>query len=504
MSVKELFLFVRPPRATWPFNGPATAFWPPLAFATLGAALRENVRDIRVEILDCPALRMGWKTLSRELGKMRPAYVGIGEEAVSAAEGLRLARMARALGAKVIAGGCTFGNLAPEVLATGLIDVVVHGEGERTVVEVVEALRCTDAETALSGVRGVSFRRGGQVLRTTARPLIENLDDLPMPAWDLVPMERYGKGSLNHPDLATIEHSRGCVGSCGFCVLWRQMGRAAGDGVRACYRTKSIERVTEEMRILRERYGRRYLCWVDPCFNADGEWLGEFAERMVRQGAHIGQNAWVRADFLERDEASGVVEKLVRCGLNEIFVGVERADAAELGRLGRAQDGDAARRILPVLAARYPSLYIVGSFIYGLPGDDWRTVIAMRDATIEMKLDTAFYIPLTGLPGTDFWDSAAWDGTGETLRGMNFLTAAGPNGRDVRRLTREFAASYLLDMRPKRIRYVLEGLFAKDARKRRMNRRLLWRGAVFAARGVAHAATGNGAWAMRRPEWYED
>lgn len=55
----DLFLFVRPPRPLWPFIGPGSAFWPPLAFASLAAALRENVRDLRVAILDVPALRMG-------------------------------------------------------------------------------------------------------------------------------------------------------------------------------------------------------------------------------------------------------------------------------------------------------------------------------------------------------------------------------------------------------------------------------------------------------------
>ena len=54
--MKPLFLFVRPPRPLWPFNGPSTAFWPPLAFASLAAALREHVPGLRVAILDAPAL----------------------------------------------------------------------------------------------------------------------------------------------------------------------------------------------------------------------------------------------------------------------------------------------------------------------------------------------------------------------------------------------------------------------------------------------------------------
>ena len=77
--MKPLFLFVRPPRPLWPFNGPTTAFWPPLAFASMAAGLRESVDGLRVAILDAPALSLGWSTLAQELRWLEPAYVGIGE-----------------------------------------------------------------------------------------------------------------------------------------------------------------------------------------------------------------------------------------------------------------------------------------------------------------------------------------------------------------------------------------------------------------------------------------
>ncbi len=133
--MKQLFLFVRPPRPLWPFNGPASSVWPPLAFATLAAALRESIPDLDVAILDAPAIQMGWRSLTAELHRLRPTYVGIGEEAVSCVEGLQLARLAKGLGAQVIAGGCFFSHIPNEAIGSGLIDAVVHGEGEITLVE---------------------------------------------------------------------------------------------------------------------------------------------------------------------------------------------------------------------------------------------------------------------------------------------------------------------------------------------------------------------------------
>jgi len=203
----DLFLFVRPPRPLWPFNGPSSAFWPPLAFASMAAMLRQRVRDLRVEILDAPAQEMGWRGLETELHRRQPTWVGLGEEAVSCVEGLRLAALAKAVGAHVVAGGCFFGHVASEALRTGLVDVVVHGEGEITIVELVEALRGTPGD--LERVHGISFLRDGYVVTTPPRELMPDLDSLPFPAYDLLPVERYGARSRNHPRLAAIEPQTG-------------------------------------------------------------------------------------------------------------------------------------------------------------------------------------------------------------------------------------------------------------------------------------------------------
>jgi radical SAM superfamily enzyme YgiQ (UPF0313 family) len=323
--MKKLFLFVRPPRPVWPFNGPSTSFWPPLAFASMAASLRRHCPEWRVEILDAPPLKMGWRSLERELRSRRPSIVAMGEEAVSCAECLRLARLAKSIGAKVVAGGCFFGHVAPQVLRTGLVDVVAHGEGENTIVELAHALN-EGSTDALSDIAGISFLRDGEVTRTKPRPLIKNLDDLPMPAWDLLPMHRYGAESRNHPGLAAIESSRGCFDTCDFCVLWRQMGNFVAEQTRPFVRFKSVERLMEEIRIQTRDFGRRHLGWVDPCFNAHPQIPAGVADALQHENIHVGQSAWVRADCLVRDAKSGALERMVRGGLNEVYIGVERPD----------------------------------------------------------------------------------------------------------------------------------------------------------------------------------
>lgn len=500
--MRELFLFVRPPRPLWPFNGPTTAFWPPLAFASLAAALRDHIADLRVEILDAPALEMGWRTLESEIHRRQPAYVGLGEEAVSCVEGLRLAQLAQDGGATVIAGGCFFGHVAAEALSTGLIDVVVQGEGEQTLVELIHTLR-DGTWPALRGVAGLSFMDGDEVVTTRPRPLLENLDELPWPAYDLLPYERYGRLSRNHPNFAAIESSRGCVGACDFCVLWRQMGRHVGTRQVPCLRTKSAERLRAEVHRLRRDFERGYLGWVDPCFNAHPGRPAELAERLLRDGIRIGQSAWVRADGVVRDAESGALATCVRAGLNEMYIGVERPDTEGLHALNKTTSLTQTRRAFEILAREFPEVFTFGSFIYGLPGDSPAMMRAIYRLSVELEMDKAFFIPLTPLPGTPFWRTQLWDPTGWKFRHFSFLPSAhGAPGRAA--LDWTLLASFALDWSPARIGSYVRGFRCRDARKRRMTRRILGRATWFSAIALVRALFGSGRHGgMVLPRWYE-
>lgn len=501
-TMKELFLFVRPPRPFWPFNGPASSVWPPLAFASMASALREAMPDLSVAILDAPALCMGWRSLEEEMRRLQPAYVGIGEEAVSCAEGLRLARLAKNMHARVIAGGCFFSHVSSETISTRLVDVVVHGEGEITVVALVQALR-SGRGANLHQVPGISFADGDEIIHTAPRPLISDLDQLPFPAYDLLPVSCYGHGSRNHPDLAAIELGRGCVGSCTFCILWRQMGQYRGSTLHPMLRTKSPERLLEEIRILTGRFHRRYLGWVDPCFNADPQIPGRLAELMLKKNLHIGQSAWVRADAVVRDASSGALARCVRSGLNEVYLGIERSDGATLNALNKTVNPNFNRQALQILARDYPEVFTVGSFIYGLPGDTLETVRNLRRFAWKLSLDYPFFIPLTPLPGTPYWRSELWDATGQKFRSFGFLPGASQRAGCMA-FDRAFLVSDLLDWSWDRFKSDVRGIFHRHPRKRRLARRLLLRGGTFVARQLLKAVMSR-QWdgGMLFPSWYE-
>jgi radical SAM superfamily enzyme YgiQ (UPF0313 family) len=500
--MKELFLFVRPPRPLWPFNGPSSAFWPPLAFASMAAMLREHVPDLRVEILDAPAQEMGWRTLESELRRRAPAYVGIGEEAVSCVEGLRLARLARAVGARVVAGGCFFGHVAGEVLATGLVDTVVHGEGEQTLVDWVQAVR-NGSPDALEKVDGISFLKdSGEVTATRPRELIRDLDTLPFPAYDLLPVECYGRRSRNHPNLAAIELGRGCVGACDFCILWRQMSRHVDGRAVPSLRVKSPERLLEEIRVLVRQYDRRYLGWVDPCFNAHPQVPARLSELLLRENLSIGQSAWMRTDALVRDAASGGLESCVRSGLNEVYLGIERMDAGSLGALHKTCGTHHAAEAMRLLRERFPEILVVGSFIYGMEGDTPEMMRQMYRMSVELDFDECFFIPLTPLPGTSGWRPDLWDPSGERFRDASFLPAGRRGGRNAA-LERALLFSTLFHWPPVRVKNYLHHFLGNAPRRRRVNWRLLKRNVSFALNRYVRTFFDDSSCGMVFPSWYE-
>jgi hypothetical protein len=205
----------------------------------------------------------------------------------------------------------------------------------------------------------------------------------------------------------------------------------------------------------------------------------------------IGQSAWVRADCLLRDEQSGALARCVRAGLNEVYLGLERADAGSLAQLGKHATPDDSRAALELLAARYSHVFTVGSLIFGLPGDTPATVRALYRWSLALPLDRAFFIPLTPLPGTSYWDAALWDPTGAAFRRFDFL----PHDRGA--LDRELLRCFALCWPAARWRGYWRGLRHADARKRRVTWNLLRR----ATRYVVNASRGR---ALALPAWYED
>lgn len=509
-------LLLRPPRYMWPFNRDESAFWPPLGLLCLAAAVRRELPDVRIEVWDAPGNCWGWRTLAARLAAEPIDVLGIGEETVSAHEGLRAAALVKELhpGCVVVAGGTYFPYAIEQTLDTGVVDVIVRGEGEVTFVEL---LRSINDPQNWHAIPGLAFRGpAGQTVVTPARPLIRDLDSLPRPAYDLIDLQRYGCGSRNHPQLVSLEHSRGCVDSCGFCILWKHMGESLnGNGqVRPRVRTKSAERSFEEVHWLYREYGRRTFGWVDPTFNAIPEWSDQWAERMLRSElvsprgvAWTLHTAWLRADAIVRDEKLGILRKLVRAGLRQAVIGLERDDPRGLTTVGKHHnDAEVCREAIAILRDKYPQVYIIGSLIFGLPGDTWADLQRLLRWQDRLGPDYCFIIPLTPNPGTEA-ARGSLDEVDPDLSHYNFHTpVCGTGALDLRSMQALYWRIMLRPSWPRMQRLLRTVVFERCPRKRRISLSLLVHGTRISVRSLLSRLRAQPAQVncySRRPSWYE-
>jgi len=513
-------LLLRPPRYVWPFNSETSAFWQPLGLLCLAAAVRRDLPDVEIEVWDCPGEKTGWRTLQRRLAERPIDVLGIGEETVSAHEALRAARWVRQAwpACTVVAGGLYFPYVIAPTLRSGCVDAIVRGEGERTFVELLGHVGDRGRWSEVPGLAFLDAR--GQVVLTPPRELIADMDSLPFPAYDLIDVRHYGRGSHNHPALVSVEHSRGCIDSCAFCILWRHMGQSAdGNGcVRPRIRTKGPERSFDEVRRLARDFGRRTFGWVDPTFNALPDWSDGFAERMLRSELVDGRGrartlhtAWLRADCVVRDEKLGVLDKLVRAGLHQVMIGVERDDDDGLAALNKHHNSlDVCREAFALFREKYPQVYTIGTMIFGLPHDRLSDLKRLYARQYELGMDYCFLMPLTPNPGTAVADDAARSGhlANGDLASYNFHT---PVCRTDTLSLRELEGLYWrLMLSPDRRRLgraARQLLTERDPRKRRVHRALLGRGTTIAAqslaRAVLHPRNRQPTLYSRKPPWYD-
>ncbi|MCK5493878.1 MAG: cobalamin-dependent protein, partial [Candidatus Omnitrophica bacterium] len=184
-------LIVAPPRKYWPFVSEQDNFLVPQSLPYLGAILRDN--GFKVRLLDCMPLKIGWKSLSKIITEYEPDIVGVGENhALYANEALKTCDLAKQINPKTICivGGTHFSSLLEQTLKNKAVDFIVRGEGEHTLLELVQEI--SNLSKDFRKVKGIAYKVNEEVIITSSRPLIDNLDSLPFPAYDLLPMKKYG------------------------------------------------------------------------------------------------------------------------------------------------------------------------------------------------------------------------------------------------------------------------------------------------------------------------
>jgi len=273
------------------------------------------------------------------------------------------------------------------------------------------------------------------------------------------------------------------------------------------WRTKSVERTLAEMELLYRRYNKRCLVFVDPTWNMDPAWSDAFAEALLRKGWDLSWFAFMRADFILRDEGLGVMEKLVRSGLTHLCVGVEREDDEQLDTWAKpgARAADYVR-CFDLLRCKYPQVFRQATFIVGTRGESDASMAAQARFARRIAADYPAFHPETPFPGTDLYEEAQADGRLELDDFDQFDMMTAVMGTD--HLSREEVEEWLvrLNKGALRPRWLARGLLSSSAYRRDMYTWwLLVTGRVFwdAVKQRVNPLSPEPYTSSYLPDWYE-
>jgi len=511
-------LFIRPPAHLWPILNESDNFLLPLAFPCMAAYLRQHRPDLELKFIDCLPLKIGWTKLRQVIAREKPDMVAVGEGTVYMKEGMRALELARELDPDVVtvAGGHFHSHMPEYTLEQfPFVDFVVMYEGEHAFLQLIEAL--ADGGD-LARVQNLAYRDGeGEARITDPGPLCD-LDQLPMPAYDLVPIERYSPFGLLWPKAITIQGSRGCSFGCDFCSWTNLEGEhhRGPDGEMVLTprrRQKSVERTLAEIDLLYNKYGVRYLFWVDATWNFDSEWLDGLSEGILQRGYKLGWWAFVRADLMLEQEQQGVLEKMVRAGLRHTLFGGERPEQSEMEEIGKGNlDANALLRACHLLERKYPEVFRQATFTTGIRSESAETIERLADYSRRCHLDFAAYHALQPYPGTALWRHAREQGWIEEEDFSNYdmfnpiMATEHLSREEVAHLTSKITQDFV----GKQPLSYFSKLVSPHAIRRRLHwwflfsiGRVIASDAVRSARGEKHFEGFGGITHLWKPSWYD-
>ncbi|MBP7674785.1 MAG: B12-binding domain-containing radical SAM protein [Thermoanaerobaculia bacterium] len=374
----------------------------PLATLLAASVVRRSGRE--VALFDA-MLSAGEEEFEADLARVTPRVVAILEDNFNFLTKMctqrnreacvRLIRSAKAAGARVVVNGSDASDDPAFYLDVGA-DAVILGETERTVLDLLDAWdRAPDAD--LSAIPGLALpagavrAAGSAPTRTPPRPFVDDLDSLPLPAWDLVDADRYRKTwSEAHGRLSwNMVTTRGCPYRCNWCAKPLY-------GVR--YAQRSPASVAEEMRQLKEAVRPDHVWFADDIFGLSHRWIERFAEEVRELDASIPFTIQSRVDLMSET----AVEALRQAGAEEVWMGVESGAQSILDAMDKgttiAQVRGATRRLKEagIRASWFLQL--------GYPGETWDEIVATRELVREERPSDVGVSVAYPLPGTVFYE----------------------------------------------------------------------------------------------------
>ncbi|MHA1679646.1 MAG: B12-binding domain-containing radical SAM protein [Promethearchaeota archaeon] len=418
--------------------------YPALGLGYVAAMVEREGYPLRY--LDMFALDMDYSNFKEYLADFHPDCVGITTDIASHVPAKKIAKIIKELYPEclVILGGVNIGLYYRAIMEYPHFDIGVINEGEHTILELLSII---ENKGSFEKVRGIAFKKGGEIILTPERDIIQDLDSIPFPARHLMPNEKYVSNTSKSKKITTMITSRGCPFNCLYCIQ------------PLPYRRRSIKNVVDEMEHIKNDLGIGEIMLVDSTFSVNIDHAIGICKEICRRKLDIIWEASTRVDRVSLK----LLLWMKKAGCVRIQYGVESGDPGVLKilrkRINLKQVRDA------VKWSKQAQLEILINYMIGCPGDTLETINKTIDLSIELDSDFAVFTITTVGPGTDMLPLAINQGL---LKGDEFEKFITGELRDIPRVvfeTQEYDRNALSKMLKKayrkfyiRPKYVLKRL----------------------------------------------
>ncbi len=384
--------------------------WPQVSLAQLAAMLHPVYK---IKIVDANAERMGWQEFASLLDKYKPRYYLTQVTAPTLENDLYGAFLAKARGAFTIAFGTHVTPMPKETMNPyPALDFIIVGEPELTLRDLLDHIEgkidqrspeikklfdahdfnykpsiTEDGQADLGGIKGLVWRRGNEVVVNATRPFINNLNDLPLPMHELLPLQKYRMPMIKGP-FTFIVTSRGCPAACTYCIKHVSYQFSA--------RVRSPENIMEELWKLKN-LGMNNIHMYADLFTVNRDQVIGLCKLMIEQKINIRWTCNSRVDYVDEE----MLNLMAQAGCWLISWGIESGNEQILKH---ARKGAYPEKAMSSLTqARKAGIKNWGYFIIGLPGETEATIQETIAFSKKLPLDIALFHVAAPYPGTPFF-----------------------------------------------------------------------------------------------------
>ncbi|HII86042.1 TPA: radical SAM protein [Candidatus Bathyarchaeota archaeon] len=358
----------------------------PLGIAYLGAVAEKAGHEVNV--IDCQAEGLDYSSFRQRISQLTPEIVGVTATTLLYSSAKQIIAIAKEVHPNCITllGGSHASFWDENALKEcPSLDIVVRREGEATFLELLVNLK---NGRDLTGVLGSTFRkRNGDISRNGDRPFIENLDELPFPAYHLLPLNAFHRMGKTIFPLTT---SRGCVYWCDFCSTVRMFGKG--------YRMRSPKNVVDEIQKLHKTYGESQFTFYDDAFTVNQERTVTLCEELKARKLDVHWDCETRVDMVTKE----LLKTMRDAGCMAVWFGVESGSQTILGKMNKKIKLEQTREAFK--AAHEVGLMTIASTVIGFPGETeetaWETINFIKKLNPD---DIGFYVA-TPYPGTPMYE----------------------------------------------------------------------------------------------------